>query len=177
MQLAPHILKTKIMPSVRISKDANNGIYFLTFSIKHLYYIFDRHYRWNILADSLQYCRQNKNLSLFGFVFMLNHIHLIISSPDVSGFVRDFKRFTSKKLHENVAKTEPNVLKLFIDENGKYEFWGKTNMPKLIESENFFNEKLEYIHNNPVKKGYVMKPEDWYWSSANNLCELKIDSL
>jgi hypothetical protein len=50
-------------------------------------------------------------------------------------------------------------------------------MSKLVESEDFFFQKLEYIHNNPVRKQYVVKPEDWYWSSANMSCELKTDSV
>jgi REP element-mobilizing transposase RayT len=165
------------MPSVRISKNFNNGIYFLTLSVKNLYYLFDRQYRWNILAESLKYCQKNKSLKIFGFVFMLNHIHLIIASPDAAGFIRDFKKFTSKKLRENIEKTEPKVLKLFMNENGNYEFWAKTNMPKLIESEEFFRNKLEYIYNNPVKKSYVMQPECWYWSGANSECEIRIDDI
>ena len=69
---------------------------------------------------------------------MLNHIHLIIQSEDVSWFLRDFKKFTSKELKTNILATEPNILKLFEDENWGYEFWKKTNMPKIVESEDFF---------------------------------------
>lgn len=93
---------------------------------------------------------------------MLNHIHLIVSSPDMAGFIRDFKKFTSKEFHRNIQITEPNVLKLFLASDNSYEFWEKTNMPKLIETEEFFQNKLEYIHNNSVKKQYVSQPEHWY---------------
>ena len=164
------------MPSVRLSNSVKSGIYFVTFSVHNLYYLFDRQYRWNILAESLKYCREHKDLKIFGFVFMLNHMHLICSAPDVPGFVRDFKRHTSKKIHENIRLTEPNVLKLFLKEDGTYEFWTKTNMPKLIESQEFFENKQRYVHNNPVRKQYVAQPEYWYWSSANPSCELTVDS-
>ncbi|MEA3322866.1 MAG: transposase [Patescibacteria group bacterium] len=164
------------MPSVKISKQNNTGIYFLTMTINRWYYIFDRHNRWDILAKSLQYCQKNKGVKIYGFVFMLNHIHLIVQSADVSGFVRDFKRFTSSELHKNLQKTEPSVLELFMVDD-KYQFWQKTNMPKLIETVNFFENKLEYIHNNPVRKNYVLEPKYWYWSSANSLCELKVDDV
>ncbi len=165
------------MPSVRISKKFNSEIYFLTLSVKNLYYLFDRQYRWNILAESLKYCQKTKNLKIFGFVFMLNHIHLIVQSPDVAGFIRDFKKFTAKKIHKNIENTEPAVLKLFMNEDGSCEFWAKTNMPKIIESVDFFENKLDYVHNNPVKKNYVIRPEYWYWSSANADCEIKIDDI
>jgi len=84
------------MPSIRISKDFTSGIYYLTFTVRNWYYLFDRHNRFDILADSLQYCQKHKGLSLYSYVFMLNHIHVIASSPDMIGFVRDFKKFTSK---------------------------------------------------------------------------------
>ena len=58
---------------------------------------------------------------------MLNHIHLIVTSPDVAGFLRDFKRFTSKKLKENLEATEPSVLRLSVDAEGRYGFWMDTN--------------------------------------------------
>ena len=146
-------------------------------TIRRWYYLFDRHYRWNILARSLEYCRKNKELKLYSFVFMLNHIHLIISSPDVSGFVRDFKKFTSKELKRNIEMNEKNILPLFLNESGQYEFWERTNMPKIIETGSFFLQKLEYIHQNPVRKQYVVEAKDWYWSSANPSCELTVDGM
>jgi len=145
----------------------------LTLTVKNWYYIFDRYDRWDILVDSLQYCKLNKDLKLYGFVFMLNHIHLIVHSTNIAGFIRDFKRYTSKKIIENIRKTEPNVLTLFQKENSQYQLWTKTNIPKKIESEKFFLQKLNYIHENPVRKSYVLKPEHWYWSSVNPDCELQ----
>jgi REP element-mobilizing transposase RayT len=161
------------MPSQRINKNLNEGTYFLTMTVFRWYYIFDRFERWDILAHSLNYCIEEKGIDLVAFVFMLNHLHLIITSKDVAGFVRDFKKYTSKELKKNIKSTESHILKLFTFRSGTYQFWQKTNMPKYIETEDFFRQKLDYIHDNPVVKNYVMKPEDWYWSSANPQCELK----
>ena len=77
---------------------------------------------------------------------------------------------------KNIRRTEPNMLKIFLNKNGLYEFWNKTNMPEMIISEKFFLQKMNYIHENPLKRNYVLKPEDRYWSSANKNCELKTDS-
>lgn len=161
------------MPSARINTNNNRGFYFITLTVKNWYYLFDRYNRWSILAQSLFYCINNKNLSLYGFVFMLNHIHLLFISPDAAGFIRDFKRFTASEMKKNILNNEPQVLKLFMDKEGIFTLWQKTNMPILIESEKVFLQKLEYIHNNPVRKSYVERPEYWYWSSANTKCELK----
>ncbi len=49
-------------------------------------------------------------------------------------------------------------------------------MPELVDSEKFFFQKLKYIHENPMKRTYVIRPEDWYWSSANTNYWLKTDS-
>ena len=155
------------MPSSRVSSDLNSGTYYLTLTIQRWYYLFDRYNRWEILADSIRYCQENKGLELNGYVFMLNHIHLIATSPDMAGFLRDFKRFTSVKFKENLETTEPRVLRLFVDDKGKYQFWQNTNSPKKIENPTFYRQKLNYIHQNPIRKGYVANPEHWVWSSAN----------
>jgi len=166
------------MPIAQVHKENNYCQYFITMTIEKWYYIFDRYNRWNILADSLKYCQKNKGLKIFTYVFMMNHIHMIIQSDDVAGFLCSFKTFTSKQLKENLKKTEPNVLKLFLDrETKKYSFWKAGNKPIILQSEKFFLQKMNYIHNNPVKKAYVERPEYWKWSSANPNSEIKIEDL
>ena len=165
------------MPSVRVSKELKEEIYFLTFTVHRWYYLFDRHNRWNILIDSLKYCRANKGLRIYNFVFMLNHVHLIVQSKDMVGFIRDFKTFTSKAIKENIAANEPHILKLF-EKSGAYHFWQKTNMPEIIRTEDFYLTKARYIEQNPVRKRYVNRAEDWVYSSANReCCGLMLDRL
>jgi REP element-mobilizing transposase RayT len=134
------------MPTPRVPRDLNAGTYFLTFTIRKWYYILDRYNRWDILAESLEYCKKNKSLKLYSFVFMINHIHIIINSPDVAGFIRDFKKHTSREIVKNIKYHEPNVFNLFETGNGKYELWDRTNMPKHVETERYFQQKVSYIH-------------------------------
>ncbi len=108
---------------------------------------------------------------------MLNHIHLIAAAPDMIAFVRDFKKFTSKEIHKSIIAYEPDVLTLFENDEVGFEFWAKTNMPKVIENERYFFQKASYIHDNPVRKQYVNRPEDWVWSSANPESEIKVESV
>jgi hypothetical protein len=49
-----------------------------------------------------------------------------------------------------------------------YQFWQEGSHPQGIEGEAMLRQKLEYIHQNPVKRGYVDEPEHWRWSSARN---------
>lgn len=154
------------MPSPRISKELNSGIYFLTFTVRNWYYVFDRHNRFEILSGAIKYYQENKDLKLYAYVFMINHIHLVASSPDIIAFVRDFKRYTSLQMQKNIIASDPGLIPLFLAD-GKWEFWQKTNMPKLVESEKYLLQKINYIHNNPVRKQYVQDPASWFWSSAN----------
>lgn len=160
-----------------IHKENNNLTYFLTFTVKNWYYLFNRNNRFKILSDTLKHFQENKGLKIYAYVFMLNHIHLIVQSDNVINFVRDFKRWTSKKIKEDLTEYEPEILKLFLDSDGNYNFWQDTNKPEIVESEKFFMQKLNYIYNNPVKKDYVEKPENWKWSSANENGEIKIDDI
>jgi hypothetical protein len=84
------------MPSRQIPSELNQGTYYLTLTVERWYYLFDRYNRWQILADSLRFCQEHKGLEFNSYVFLLNHLHLIATSPDVAGFIRDFKPFTSK---------------------------------------------------------------------------------
>jgi REP element-mobilizing transposase RayT len=165
------------VPTPRIDKALNDGVYFVTPTIRNWYYIFDRHERWSILADSLIYCQRHKGLEVYAYVFMLNHLHLIVGSDDVAGFLRSFKTFTSKALRHSLQEREPGVLPLFIDEDGTYRFWKADNRPERIESEPFFKQKMNYIHLNPVRKGYVDSPEHWKWSSANPSNPIELASI
>jgi len=108
---------------------------------------------------------------------MINHMHIIASSPDMIGFVRDFKKYTSKEIQNNIIATEPNVLTLFHLGSGKYEVWARTNMPKMIENESYLLQKIKYIHENPLRRQYVKKSEDWLWSSANPESDIVVESL
>ena len=165
------------MPSKRVLKELNSGAYFLTFTVHQWYYLFDRHDRWEILVDSLEYCQKHKDLLVHHYVLMLNHLHLIISSPDVSGFIRDFKRYTSKAVHENLETYEPRVLELFLDKEGGYSFWQQTSMPLWLQTVPFYLQKAQYIEYNPVRKNYVIRPEHWYYSSAHRESPVRISRL
>lgn len=128
-------------------------------------YFFDRHDRFEILEDSFVYCQKNKGLKIYAFVFMLNHLHFIGDAKDMIEIIRDMKKFLSTQFKKSILATEPNVLTLF-EINNSFCFWEKSNCPKIIETHNYFEQKRDYIHNNPVYKGYVYEPEDWKWSSA-----------
>ncbi|HRY63608.1 MAG TPA: transposase [Patescibacteria group bacterium] len=156
------------MPSIRIIKDQKDQLYFITFSVKNLYYIFDRHGRFEILENAFVYCQKHKGLKIYAFVFMLNHLHFIGQAPDMIVVVNSLKSYLSHELQKNIIATEPEVINLF-KEKDSYHFWQDNNYPELITSEDFLEQKFNYIHYNPVRKEYVYHPEDWRWSSASKI--------
>jgi REP element-mobilizing transposase RayT len=143
--------------------------------------VFARQTYFDILAESINYCRAKKGMELFAYCFMPSHVHLIFRSgndnPD--GLLRDFKSFTAKKIIEaienNPQESRKEYLLWFFEkaakkkENGsKYQFWQHHNKPIELWSDKVIKEKIDYIHNNPVECGFVTNAMDWKYSSARN---------
>ena len=147
--------------------------------------IFTRPNHKMLLVNSLKHCQQKKGLELYGYCIMPSHVHLIakaVGTATLSDILRDFKKYTSKKLIEQVNE-EPEsrrewMLAYFSSEAGKikrnkyYKVWQDGSQPKEIFSNSFFYEKLNYIHQNPVEDLIVEKPEDYLFSPARNYAGL-----
>jgi REP element-mobilizing transposase RayT len=152
------------------------NVYFITASTKQWVPILFNETIFQIILNSFKYCQANKGLRLHGYVIMINHLHAIISHDnyeDIPYVVRDFKRHTATEISRYLSNlgefSQLSWVKLFhCQERGQHRVWQEGYHPVAIKSQAFFDEKLTYIHNNPVKKGFVNKPEDWKYSSARN---------
>ncbi len=165
------------------------SLYFATSTIVEWYPVFTKRAYFSVIIDSLEYCRKEKGLRIHAYVIMLNHVHLIVSMDDeiiqkahlnLSDIFRDFKRFTSNKisklLQEGGKNSVLNIFEKFAIKEGRnndFKVWQDGFHPKAIYDERFGLQKLAYIHDNPVKKGYVMKPECWIYSSVGFYCGYK----
>ena len=76
------------------------GIYFITFATVVWVDVFTRRAYRDIFLESVKYCQKEKGLVVYSWCLMSNHVHMIISSAtgDLSGVIRDLKKFTSKKI-------------------------------------------------------------------------------
>jgi putative transposase len=162
--------------SYRVYQDCD--YYFVTCTITDWCEIFWSDKYCTIIISSLQYCRKVKGLYLYYYVIMPDHIHMIISSEsyNISAILRDFKRYTSKKISSLLKEDRSfEILSRFSKaanrtiDNNRYRVWQEGFHPKAIVSEPMLNQKIEYIHLNPVKKRFVKEPEDWKYSSARNI--------
>lgn len=158
--------------------------YFLTFQIVGWVDLFTRKDYRDIVIDNLKYCQKNKGLYLYAYVIMSNHIHMMVQNVngDMSGFIRDFKSYTSMKFIEFIVhgnESRKDWLKVVFAYHGKlksgqeYQIWTHENHAELVYSQKFIEQKVNYIHDNPVKNGIVEKPEDYLYSSARNYAGLE----
>ncbi len=161
-----------------------DGIYFLTSTIVDWVDVFTRPQYKIILVDSLNYSILNKGLVLYAYVLMSNHLHMIASARtgfNLSDILRDFKKFTSKRIISSIKK-EPSesrrkwLLNIFCSHgkhnpnNWNYQFWQQSNHAVLLDSNRMIDQRLDYIHNNPVKSLIVDQSENYIYSSAIDYC-------
>jgi REP element-mobilizing transposase RayT len=156
------------------------GIYFLTSTVVGWIDVFSRTKYADIIVDSLRYCIINKGLQVHAFVIMTNHMHYIVSATDgnkLSDILRDFKRHTSKRILEAIQNEVESrrewMLTIFriagrknTREKVEFQFWQADNHPIGLNTNFLIDQKLEYIHRNPVRAGLVTEAEHWVYSSA-----------
>jgi putative transposase len=125
----------------------------------------------NIITDSMRFIVNDKRVVIYGFVIMINHIHVIwqmqtgIKKPYLQ---RDFLKFTAQKIKRDLQKNHPNVLSHFLlnAADRKYQFWERNPLSVEIWSEKILIQKLKYIHENPVRAGLCRFAEEYKYSSA-----------
>jgi putative transposase len=158
--------------------------HYLTFQVIDWVDVFSRKVYRDILIESMVFCRQSKGLEIYAYVIMTNHVHVIwrASNDNLSDVARDFKKFTARKIIETVqAGTESRqdwMLKRFEFaasshvRNSIHQFWTHENHAVELFSNQFIEQKFNYIHQNPVRAGWVENPEDYLYSSARNYAGL-----
>ncbi|MBI1898116.1 MAG: transposase [Acidobacteria bacterium] len=153
--------------------------YFLTCTVVAWLPVFTRSQTVDIVLDSWRFLQTNQRLAIYGYVVLENHLHLIARSPNLEKEIGDFKSFTARKiidlLHIHQAGTLLEQLKWHKARHKKdqeHQLWQEGSHPKQIANEDVMRQKLEYVHNNPVKRGYVDDPVHWRYSSARNYAGL-----
>ena len=160
------------------------GIHFITFAVVDWVDVFTKKQYRTMLIESLKYCQQYKGLQIYGWCIMSNHVHLIIAAADqnLSHLLGDFKKFTSNKIIQAIQANPLERRKTWMldifkkhgdsnSRNSHYQFWRQDNHPKLLFTSLLTQQKLQYIHQNPVAAGIVRHAEDYLYSSARDYYE------
>jgi putative transposase len=132
----------------------------------------------DIIVEAFDYCRRNKALKLFGWVLMPNHFHAVVQSTALSRVMADLKKFTARRLIEQLTIERRDWLLKSLRElrlphkhASAYQLWQEGFHPQALYSDETIRQKLEYLHNNPVRAGFIVAPEHWRYSSAHASCE------
>lgn len=159
------------------------AIYYLTFTVVYWLDIFTRPIYRDLLIESLKYCQREKGLIIYAYVIMSNHIHLIVRSEtgNLSNTIRDFKTHTSKQIIDTMKEYPESRREWMLwmmkraatkhKRNTTYQVWTHNNHPEELESNRFLEQKLDYIHMNPVRSCMVQNPEEYLYSSAGAYAE------
>ena len=154
------------MPRSRYRILNGQSPHFMTATINHWLPIFTRPATVNIVLDSWRFLQRETGFTLYGYVILENHLHLIAASDDLSRDMQRFKSYTAKEiiayLEQRPSTKILELLALFKRRHkteSTYQVWEEGNHPQIIETEAVMRQKLEYIHQNPVKRGYVDLPE------------------
>ncbi len=125
----------------------------------------------DIVIESLVYLTKAKRIYVYGFVIMSNHFHLIwqmIAAHKRNEVQRDFLKYTSQQILKAMRTEKSKLLDELLTnaKDRKYQVWERNSLGIPLWTPEVFEQKLEYIHNNPVKAGLCEFPEDYKYSSA-----------
>lgn len=155
--------------------------YFVSFATVHWVDVFTRSVYCDHVVDSFKYCQKEKGLIIYAWCIMPSHVHLIIGTnkEPMQGVLRDLKSYTSRKIKEEIRsypkESRKEWMLLLFERAGKengnnrnWQLWQQHNHPIELSSNKIIDQKMEYLHYNPVAAGYVESPEHWIYSSARN---------
>ncbi|MDN5286780.1 MAG: transposase [Mucilaginibacter sp.] len=134
-----------------------NGVYFYTATILDWIPLLRQDKFKLIELNSLIYLVKKEKINVYGFVITPNHLHLIWSSLDMNGKEKphaSFMKFTGHQFLEELRNTDDQLLARFKSEinNRNYQFWQRNSLPIKILDQKILEQKLDYIHNNPLQK-------------------------
>jgi REP element-mobilizing transposase RayT len=148
--------------------------HFITLTVLHWIPVFTRPETVNILLDALKHLSKD-GLNVYAYVILENHCHLVVQSKSLDRDIARYKSYTAKKMIQYLSeKGVQQILEqlAFYKKAHKndraYQFWQEGVHPELIQGDEMMRQKIEYIHNNPVKRGYVDNAEHWRYSSARD---------
>jgi len=148
--------------------------HFVTLTVLHWIPVFTRPETVNILLESLKFLSKD-GLKVFAYVVLENHCHFILQSPALDRDIARYKSYTARALiqyldQHNIRQILEQLAfyKKAHKNDRAYQFWQEGVHPEWIQSDEMMKQKIDYIHHNPVKRGYVDQAEYWRYSSARD---------
>ncbi len=130
--------------------------HFITFTCYHRYRYFATPDACGLFPLCLETMRRRFRMLIYGYVVMPEHVHLVVSEPETQT-VADAMHFLKLSFAKRLRARRHSV------DGGP--FWQKRYYDRNVRDAQEFAEKLDYVHNHPVKRGLVKQAGDWPWSS------------
>ena len=135
--------------------------------------VFRSHQACRFLVDALANAREKYSFKLIGYVVMPDHVHMIVNplEQNIKIILKQIKGASAHHIIKwlRAEGHEKSLEKLKLDNPKKrahqYALWLEKFFPVELWSFKFVQQKLQYIHNNPVRAGLCKHPADWQWSS------------
>jgi len=148
------------------------GAYHLTFSCFKKRWLFNHPYLYEEFLLNMEKVRLRYDIKIYAFVLMPNHVHIIIASEkeiNLSKLLIIIKRPFSYRALQFLKENDKSLYKPLANKTGKktiYRFWqaGRGNIQSINSEAQLIN-NIDYIHNNPVRRGLTKSAEQWKWSS------------
>jgi hypothetical protein len=148
--------------------------HFLTCTVVAWLPVFNRPEAVEIILDSWRYL-QRESMALYGYVILDDHLHMIAGGPDLSRMIARFKSFTARRIIDLLTERGASTLleqlqyyKLCHKVDQDHQLWQEGSHPQAILEAEMMLQKLEYMHNNPKRRGFIDEPVHWRYSSARN---------
>ena len=157
----------------RNSRMNYDEVYFWTDTIKDWKHLLKPDKYKELIISSWQELIRRKQIAIYAFVIMPNHMHVIWEMKEPNGKEMghaSFNKFTSHMILKDLRINHPDVLPYFkvVDAERNYRFWQRDPLAVPMDSKLKIEQKINYIHNNPLQERWNLAfcPENYYWSSA-----------
>ena len=161
----------------RYTQVEGHETYFATCTIVGWLPLFARPQLADIVLNSFKYLHEQNRVAMHAYVLMENHLHFIGTADQFSSELRKFKSYTARKIVDLLRLSgnlhqlrQMHSLKKHHKTDQTYQVWQEGSHLIALASEETLRQKIEYVHFNPVRRGYVNCPEHWRYSSAQDYC-------
>jgi putative transposase len=164
----------------------SEGLYFVSFATVFWVDVFVRRLYFDCIVENLTYCIEQKGIELYAWCIMPSHMHLVFRSTHVKPeqLLGAFKSVTSRKMIVLIESNTQESRREWLlnsfkkagaanSNNTNNQFWQQHNKPIELWSAAVIQQKIDYIHNNPVEAGFVDNDYDYLYSSARDYCGTK----
>ncbi len=149
--------------------------YFHTATVVGWQPIFTRQESVQIILDCWVWLQHYTHFQLHAYVILENHLHFVATATQHNQRIQQFKSYTARRILDLLQERKATTLlqqfayyKRKDKTQSQYQLWQEGTHPEEMSDSSILKQRLEYIHFNPVKRGYVDLPEHWRYSSARN---------